>query len=65
MRERRPPAYSFGSRTNYRSTNSTPAPNAYSLPSLLGSRVALKSSSAAYSLSSRNKITTSNEKVKL
>ncbi|EDV19764.1 uncharacterized protein TRIADDRAFT_33050 [Trichoplax adhaerens] len=61
MREKRPAAYSFGSRTNYRSTNSTPAPNAYTLPSLLGSRIALKSSSAAYSLSARNKISTSNE----
>ncbi|XP_039620546.1 outer dense fiber protein 3-like protein 2b [Polypterus senegalus] len=55
-RQRQPPSYTMGSRTRYRTVDSVPAPNKYSLPSLLGSRVPIKPSSASYTLSGRTKV---------
>ncbi|XP_075466310.1 protein CIMAP1D [Ascaphus truei] len=49
----RPPSYSMGSRTHYRSMDQVPAPNTYSLPPVLGPRAPGKLSAPAYSLSGR------------
>ena len=51
--EKNAPMYSMTSRTRYRQFDSNPAPNNYSLPSMLGSKVIGKESSASYSLTSR------------
>ncbi|GLD47917.1 outer dense fiber protein 3-like protein 2 [Lates japonicus] len=53
---RRPPSYTIGARTRYRSVDAVPAPNSYSLPNLLGCQVPNKSSSASYSISGRRKV---------
>ncbi|XP_042198750.1 outer dense fiber protein 3-like protein 2 [Callorhinchus milii] len=53
LNEHRPPAYSMGSRTKYRKLDSVPAPNRYTLPSLLGPRVPTKPASASYTVSGR------------
>ncbi|XP_073507589.1 protein CIMAP1D [Phyllobates terribilis] len=50
---RKPPSYSIGSRTRYRSVDQVPAPNTYSLPPVVGPRVPLKASAPAFSLSGR------------
>ncbi|XP_023653808.2 outer dense fiber protein 3-like protein 2a [Paramormyrops kingsleyae] len=50
---RRPPSYTMGSRTRYRSIDSVPAPNQYTLPALMGSQVLEKPSSARYSVAGR------------
>ncbi|KAJ8274134.1 hypothetical protein COCON_G00087590 [Conger conger] len=50
---RRPPCYTMGSRTSYRSTDAVPSPNRYTLPALLGPHAPTKPSSASYSLSAR------------
>lgn len=50
--QHRPPSYTMGSRTFYRTTDSVPAPNKYSLPPLLGSHVPNKLASASYTISS-------------
>lgn len=52
--ERNAPKYSMGSRTRYRACDSFPAPNSYSLPQLLGSKVINKFSSASYSMTARS-----------
>uniref|UniRef100_A0A669D576 CIMAP1 family member D n=1 Tax=Oreochromis niloticus TaxID=8128 RepID=A0A669D576_ORENI len=49
--QRRPPSYTMGSRTHYRSVDSVPAPNKYSLPPLMGTQVPNKTSSASYTIS--------------
>lgn len=53
--ERYAPKYSMGSRTRYRQCDSYPSPNSYGLPSLLGSKVINKFSSASYSMTGRSK----------
>ncbi|XP_044140473.1 outer dense fiber protein 3-like protein 2 [Bufo gargarizans] len=50
---RKPPSYSMGSRTRYRTIDQIPAPNTYSLPPVVGPRVPLKASAPAFSLSGR------------
>lgn len=50
---RRPPSYSIGERTRYRSMDPVPAPNSYTLPDLLGPQVPHKPASASYSFSGR------------
>ncbi|XP_049917601.1 outer dense fiber protein 3-like protein 2a [Epinephelus moara] len=52
----RPPSYTIGSRTRYRSVDAVPAPNSYSLPNLLGCHVPNKPSSASYSFLGRRKV---------
>ncbi|XP_068195105.1 outer dense fiber protein 3-like protein 2a [Antennarius striatus] len=52
----RPPCYTIGARTRYRSVDPVPAPNSYSLPNLLGCQVPHKPSSASFSLSSRRSV---------
>ncbi|XP_075873716.1 outer dense fiber protein 3-like protein 2a isoform X2 [Nelusetta ayraudi] len=54
--QRRPPSFTMGSRTRYRCVDAVPAPNSYTLPSLLGCQVPNKPSSASYSFSSRRKV---------
>ncbi|MGH0181753.1 UNVERIFIED_CONTAM: hypothetical protein FKN15_024401 [Acipenser sinensis] len=54
-RQQRPPSYTMGSRTRYRTTDTVPAPNKYTLPVLLGSRVPTKPASASYTVSGRTK----------
>uniref|UniRef100_A0A3B4U0W7 CIMAP1 family member D n=1 Tax=Seriola dumerili TaxID=41447 RepID=A0A3B4U0W7_SERDU len=49
--QRRPPSYTMGSRTHYRSTDSVPAPNKYCLPPLMGPQVPNKPASASYTIS--------------
>ncbi|XP_056133268.1 outer dense fiber protein 3-like protein 2b [Lampris incognitus] len=49
--QRRPPSYTMGSRTRYRSTDAVPAPNKYTLPALMGSHVPNKPASASYTMS--------------
>ncbi|XP_017273899.1 outer dense fiber protein 3-like protein 2a [Kryptolebias marmoratus] len=51
--QRRPPVYTIGTRTRYRSADPVPAPNSYTLPDLLGPQVPHKPSSASYSFSGR------------
>uniref|UniRef100_A0A8D2IXL5 Outer dense fiber of sperm tails 3 like 2 n=1 Tax=Varanus komodoensis TaxID=61221 RepID=A0A8D2IXL5_VARKO len=50
--QRRPPSFSMGARTKPRRVDATPAPNSYSLPSLLGPRVPSQASSPSFSISS-------------
>ena len=50
------PSYSFGIRTWQNQKQLTPSPNAYVLPSLLGSNVIGKMSSASYSMKGRSQI---------
>ncbi|XP_026196050.1 outer dense fiber protein 3-like protein 2a [Anabas testudineus] len=52
----RPPSHTIGARTRYRSVDAVPAPNSYSLPSLLGCQVPNKPSSASYSFSARRRV---------
>ncbi|CAB1413575.1 unnamed protein product [Pleuronectes platessa] len=52
----RPPSYTIGSRTRYRSVDAVPAPNSYSLPNLLGCQVPNKPSSNSFSFSGRRKV---------
>ncbi|CAJ1074411.1 outer dense fiber protein 3-like protein 2a [Xyrichtys novacula] len=52
----RPPSYTIGSRTRYRSVDAVPAPNRYSLPNLLGCHIPNKPSSASFSFSGRRKV---------
>uniref|UniRef100_A0A3Q1F0J0 CIMAP1 family member D n=1 Tax=Acanthochromis polyacanthus TaxID=80966 RepID=A0A3Q1F0J0_9TELE len=49
--QRRPPSYTMGARTHYRSTDAVPAPNKYSLPPLMGSQIPNKPASASYTMS--------------
>ncbi|XP_071772032.1 outer dense fiber protein 3-like protein 2a [Centroberyx gerrardi] len=53
---RRPPSYTIGNRTRYRSVDAIPAPNRYTLPNLLGTQVPNKPCSASYSFSGRRKV---------
>uniref|UniRef100_A0A674IXV5 CIMAP1 family member D n=1 Tax=Terrapene triunguis TaxID=2587831 RepID=A0A674IXV5_9SAUR len=53
--QRRPPSFTMGSRTKYRRVDPVPAPNSYTLPSLLGSGVPSKPSSPSVTISGRNK----------
>lgn len=57
----RPPSYSFGSRTLYVKTASNPAPNAYSLPNMLGADVIGKKSAATFKMTGRSLIGSFNE----
>ncbi|KAM5193505.1 protein CIMAP1D [Mantella aurantiaca] len=50
---RKPPSYSMGSRTRYRTVDQVPAPNTYSLPPVLGPRVPGKTSAPAFTVSGR------------
>uniref|UniRef100_A0A8C6TWD3 Outer dense fiber of sperm tails 3-like 2a n=1 Tax=Neogobius melanostomus TaxID=47308 RepID=A0A8C6TWD3_9GOBI len=50
---RRPPSYTMGTRTRFRTVDDVPAPNSYILPNLLGSQVPHKPSSACFSFSGR------------
>ncbi|KAM9292265.1 protein CIMAP1D-like [Gastrophryne carolinensis] len=50
---RKPPSYSMGSRTLYRTVDPVPAPNKYSLPPVMGPKVPGKSSAPAFSVSGR------------
>ncbi|XP_028251969.1 outer dense fiber protein 3-like protein 2a [Parambassis ranga] len=52
----RPPSYTIGARTRYRSVDPVPAPNSYVLPNLLGCQPPNKPTSASYSFSSRRKV---------
>ncbi|KAJ8378540.1 hypothetical protein AAFF_G00238450 [Aldrovandia affinis] len=52
---RRPPSYTMGARTCYRTLDAVPAPNKYTLPVLMGSHVPTKPASACYSMSARCK----------
>ncbi|XP_077395096.1 outer dense fiber protein 3-like protein 2a [Festucalex cinctus] len=54
--QRRPPAYTIGTRTRYRSVDAVPAPNSYMLPKLLGNQVPNKPSGVSYSMSARRKL---------
>ena len=54
LKERRPPAFSFGLRTKTNIKDDNPSPNAYLLPSLLGTNVIGKSSNPAYSMTGRS-----------
>ncbi|TWW57861.1 outer dense fiber protein 3-like protein 2b [Takifugu rubripes] len=49
--QRRPPCFTMRSRTQYRSTDSVPAPNKYCLPPVMGPQVPNKPSSASYTMS--------------
>ncbi|XP_069006469.1 outer dense fiber protein 3-like protein 2b [Embiotoca jacksoni] len=49
--QRKPPSYTMGSRTRYRSIDAVPAPNKYCLPSLMGPQVPNKPASASYTMS--------------
>ncbi|CAM4628093.1 protein CIMAP1D [Lepidochelys kempii] len=53
--QRRPPSFSMGSCTKYRRADPVPAPNSYTLPLLLGSRVPSKPSSPSVTSSGWNK----------
>ncbi|CAM4635037.1 unnamed protein product [Caretta caretta] len=47
------PAYSLADRTRYRENDPNPAPNAYTLPGMLGPRLPLKPSAPCYSMASK------------
>ncbi|XP_057696532.1 outer dense fiber protein 3-like protein 2b [Corythoichthys intestinalis] len=49
--QRRPPSYTMGSRTNYRTLDFVPAPNKYTLPPLMGPHIPHKPASASYTMS--------------
>jgi len=55
LKERRPPAFSFGLRTKTSIKDENPSPNAYMLPSLLGTNIVGKTSQPAYSMTGRSK----------
>ncbi|XP_064407454.1 ciliary microtubule associated protein 1A-like [Halichondria panicea] len=48
--EKHAPVYSMGGRSRYRKRDNNPSPNTYTLPSLLGTKIPGKTSSAAYSM---------------
>ncbi|CAL8289343.1 unnamed protein product [Gadus morhua 'NCC'] len=50
---RRPPVFTISTRTRYRTVDPVPAPNRYTLPSVLGSQTPTKPSSASYSFGGR------------
>ncbi|XP_071261902.1 protein CIMAP1D-like isoform X2 [Salvelinus alpinus] len=54
--QRRPPSYTMGSRTRYRTIDSVPAPNKYCLPALMGPQVPTKPASASYTMSRHCKL---------
>ena len=57
LRESKAPAYSFGLKTGLvQMKSTTPSPNSYTLPSLIGSNIVGKRSNAAYSMTGRSKI---------
>ncbi|KAM4709885.1 protein CIMAP1D [Discoglossus pictus] len=53
--QHRPPSFSMGSRTRYRTVDQVPAANKYSLPPVLGPHVTGMVSAPAYSLSGRTR----------
>lgn len=55
LKEKRAPAYSFGSRTRYFQKDNHPAPNQYSLPNLTASKVPHKLTMPSYSMTGRSK----------
>ncbi|XP_068127346.1 protein CIMAP1D isoform X2 [Hyperolius riggenbachi] len=50
---RKAPSYSIGPRTAFRTVDQVPAPNTYSLPPVLGSKVPGKAAAPAFSVSAR------------
>ena len=56
LREKKAPAYSFGSRTRYAQKDNNPGPNQYSLPNLTSSKVPNKRTMPSYSMTGRSKI---------
>lgn len=64
LKEPRSPAYSFGAKPAVLSRAISPAPNAYTLPSMTGDRVVGRQSSASYSLTGRSKIGSFHEDLK-
>ncbi|XP_013390616.1 outer dense fiber protein 3 [Lingula anatina] len=54
VKERKAPAYSIGLRTRYRPTDNIPAPNSYSVPSTLGSKVPDKRGNPSFTMTARN-----------
>lgn len=64
-REAKAPAFSFGMRSGpSMAATTTPSPNKYQLPSLLGSKVATKKSLPAYTLTGRSKTGSFHEDLK-
>ncbi|XP_063058111.1 outer dense fiber protein 3-like protein 2b [Engraulis encrasicolus] len=59
--QRRPPSYSIGARTLYRSLDTVPAPNKYTLPAVMGAHVPTKAASASFSISGRCRSGTGSE----
>ncbi|XP_043909835.1 outer dense fiber protein 3-like protein 2 [Protopterus annectens] len=55
LSSRSAPTYTMGSRTKYRMVDNIPAPNRYTLPSLLGSHIPNKSASPSYTISARTR----------
>ena len=55
LKERRPPAFSFGLRTKTSIKDENPSPNAYMLPSLLGTNIVGKTSNPSYSMTGRSR----------
>jgi len=55
LKERRPPAFSFGLRTKAIIKDENPSPNCYMLPTLLGTNVVGKTSNPSYSMTGRSK----------
>ncbi|XP_066536444.1 outer dense fiber protein 3-like protein 2a [Hoplias malabaricus] len=53
--QHQPPSYTMSFRTRYRSVDTIPAPNRYTLPNLMGSYTPSKPSSASFSMSARRK----------
>ncbi|KAF7201516.1 outer dense fiber protein 3-like protein 2a isoform X2 [Nothobranchius furzeri] len=56
LNSQRPPCYTIGTRTRYRSADPVPGPNRYTLPDLMGPQIPHKPSSASYSFSGRRKV---------
>ncbi|KAL2090293.1 hypothetical protein ACEWY4_014981 [Coilia grayii] len=52
--QRRPPSYTIGARTLYRTLDAVPAPNKYTLPAVMGAHVPTKAASASFTMSGRS-----------
>ena len=51
-----PPSYSFGSRTRFNKRDATPAPNAYTVPPIFGTKTPSKRSAPAYIMAGRARV---------
>ena len=51
-----PPSYSFGSRTRYRKRDNSPAPNAYTVPPIFGTKTPSKRSAPAFVMAGRARV---------